>query len=312
MMSQKLSEIEGKKAIAVISPLVETMLLFRGVERRFVPTATWSREQYAQGARGAVGLKEKQVTVRRLGGEEDSWEVRAGHTYELLETTKFPVKVHRAGHKTFDLNVAGPDSIGDVAAEISRDLKLQPWEQVHIRRKHGKLFYLEKGGAYTMTVGYDPDADSRLRLRIRYDALDRTFLVEDFIFDQATDPNRFFADLKKELEFDLPRPTQCTYTPPPWASGQEIVIATQETGNFGSAKEAAWRQRTFIIGSEEGNWQSREVLSPYMATRDQVWAQLRERHDLLDLDKFQIVQGNPDITNIQMWPSGAIEMVALL
>jgi hypothetical protein len=253
--------------------LVEVQLLFRGVERRFVATATWTREQFANAARKAVGFKEEKVTVRRLGGEEAPCEVKAGHTYELVETSAFNIKIQKEGHKIFQLKVAGPHSIGDVAAKISRHERLQPWEHPNIRRRDGKPFWLAKDDVYLLTIGYDPDADTRLKLRVRYDAPDRTFIVEEFRFDTTTDMNKLFADLRQELGFDLPRPTQCTYTPSPWTSGQEVIIATQETGSYGGAKKAAWRRRTFIIELEEGNWQSGEVLSPYMATRDQVWAQ---------------------------------------
>jgi hypothetical protein len=51
-MSQTVGEIVGKKVIVVISPLVKVLLLFRGSERRFVATATWTRE--AQRAVGAA------------------------------------------------------------------------------------------------------------------------------------------------------------------------------------------------------------------------------------------------------------------
>jgi hypothetical protein len=116
-MSQTLSEIEGRKVIVVVSPLVETILLFRGTERRFVATASWSREQFAMAAKAAVGLRGDKVTARRLGGEEGPWEVKAGHTYELVETVQMTIKVHRDGQKTLEIKVAGPDSIGDVAGE---------------------------------------------------------------------------------------------------------------------------------------------------------------------------------------------------
>jgi hypothetical protein len=162
----------------------------------------------------------------------------------------------------------------------------------------GKTFWLESGGAYRMTQGYD--------------APDRTYIVDEISFDPLGALNKLFTDLRQELGFDLPRPTQCTYTPPPWSSGQEVIIATQETRDYDGAKKEPLRRRTFIIELEEGNWQSGEVLSPYRAGRDRVWAQLRERRDLPDLGKFQIVQGNLDISNIQIWPNGAIEMVALL
>jgi hypothetical protein len=112
--------------------------------------------------------------------------------------------------------------------------------------------------------------------------------------------------LRQELGFDLPRPTQCSFTPQPWTSGQEITIGTQ------GAKKEASRLRSFIIELDGENWQSEEVLSSWRAGRDRVWAQLRERRELPDLGRFKIVQGHLDISSCQIWPQGAIEMIALL
>jgi hypothetical protein len=46
--------------------------------------------------------------------------------------------------------------------------------------------------------------------------------------------------------------------------------------------------------------------------RDQVWAQLREIRDLPELSHFRIVQGNQDLSSSQNWPTGTIELAALL
>jgi hypothetical protein len=197
MMSQTLNEITGKKVIVVVSPLVEVILLFKGTERRFVATSSWNREQFAGAARAAVGSRGDKATVRRIGGEEDPWEVRAGHTYELVETIQMTIKVLRDGQKTLDVKVAGPDSIGDVAAKITRQLKLPPWEQVRLRRSDGKAFWLENGGKYVILQEYDEEADTRLKLSVRYDAPDRTFIVEQVRFDASKDLNHPFVDLRK-------------------------------------------------------------------------------------------------------------------
>jgi hypothetical protein len=81
---------------------------------------------------------------------------------------------------------------------------------------------------------------------------------------------------------------------------------------YDQAIKEAFKRRSFAIELEEEIWQSEEVLSPWTANRDQVWGQPRLLNDLLDLSHFKIVQGNLDISESQVWPGGAIEMIALL
>jgi hypothetical protein len=136
--------------------------------------------------------------------------------------------------------------------------------------------------------------------------------VEEIIFDTSKDLNQLSEDLRQELGFDLPRPTQCSITPSPWSDKQEIRITTQETELYDTATKEAFRRRSFSIELEGEIWQSGEILSPWAASRDQVWAQLRFSKGLPDLSHFKIVQGNLDISGSQIWPGGAIEMIAML
>jgi hypothetical protein len=105
-----------------------------------------------------------------------------------------------------------------------------------------------------MEQTYDEETDTRHKLRIRYDAPDRTFIVEQIRFDVTEDLNRLFEDLRQELGFDLPRPTQCTFTPGPWSDNQEVQITTQERRNYDTATKEALKRRSFVIELEDGNW----------------------------------------------------------
>jgi hypothetical protein len=210
------------------------------------------------------------------------------------------------------IKISGAASIGDVTAKISRKLKLPRWECVTITITDGRSFSIENGGKYHMEQTYDEEADTRLKLRTRYDMPDRTYMVEEIRFDAAGDLNRLFEDLKQELGFELPRPTQCSFTPAPWTCGQDILITTQETKLYDTATKEALKRRSFVIELEDGNWQSGEVLSPWRASRDHVWAQLRLLRSLPDLSHFRVVRGRLDISGIQVGPSGAIKMVASL
>jgi hypothetical protein len=184
-----------------------------------VAAGSWSQEQFTNAAKAAVGGRGDKFLARRIGAEEEPWEVRAGHTYELVETSMVTLRVSREGKKSLEVKIPGTASIGDVTAK----------NRVTIKSTDEKLFWLENGGKYQMEQTYDEEADTRLRLRIRYDAPDRTYIVDQIRFDATGDLNRFFEDLRQELGFDLPRPTQCTFAPTPWSNNQEIQITTQET-----------------------------------------------------------------------------------
>jgi hypothetical protein len=136
------------------------------------------------------------------------------------------LKMYRKTKKAFELKMPGTASIGEVAEQVSRYLKLPAWEAITIKRSDGKDFWLENGGKSTIEQTYDEEADTRLRLKVRHDAPDRTFIVERIGFGATKDLNQSFEDLRRELGFELPRPTQCSFTAAPWTDGQEIRITT--------------------------------------------------------------------------------------
>jgi hypothetical protein len=208
------------------------------------------------------------------------------------------LRMYQGTKKLFVVKTPGTASIGDVAKQISRHMKPSPWTNVTIRRSDVKDFWIEDGGRYQVETTYDEEADTRLRLRIRYDAPDRTFFVETIGFDATKDLNQLLEDLRQKLGFEPPRPTQCSFTSTPWTDGQEIRITTQVTKLYESATKEPFRRRSSTIELEDGIWQSGEVLSPMGANREQVWRQLRLLEDLPELAHFKIVHGNLDITGI--------------
>jgi hypothetical protein len=127
MMGQTVAEIVGRRIIAVVSPQVEVTLLYQGVERRMVATESWNQEQLTNALKAAVGGRGDKFLARRLGAEEGPWEVRAGHTCELVETSRMTLKMVAEKGK-FDVKIPGTASIGEVAAKVSQHLKLPLWE----------------------------------------------------------------------------------------------------------------------------------------------------------------------------------------
>jgi hypothetical protein len=289
-MAQKVSEIRGQKVYAIVSPLVEVTLLCRGRERTVVAASSWTQEQFAQSTKGMIGAKKGNFVARRVGAQEEQWEVRAGHAYELADSSTATLRMK--GKKAFEIKVTGTASIGDMAEQVSRHLKLRPWTSVTIKRADGMEFWVEDQGRYEIETTCDEEADTRLRLKIRHDPPDRTYFVEQIRFDVAKDLNQLFADLKEEIGFELAKPTRRTFTPGPWEDRQEIRITTQEMKLYGSATKEPFRRRTFSIELENGVWQTGEILSPMDANREYVWGQLRLLKELPDLSPFRIVHVN--------------------
>jgi hypothetical protein len=99
--AQRVSEIRGQRVYAVVSPLVEVTILFKGRERRMAATASWTQEQFVQAAKGCHEIKKGNYIARRVGAEEEQWEIRAGHVYEFLDTAPSKIRISRKGEKIF-------------------------------------------------------------------------------------------------------------------------------------------------------------------------------------------------------------------
>jgi hypothetical protein len=147
-MDQRVAEIVGQKVIVAINPLVEVRLLYRGVERTMIATSTWTQVQFTDAAKAPVGERGEKFLARRVGAEKEAWEVRAGHTYELVETSLLTLKLYRKTKEFVEIKLPGTASIGEVAEQVSRHLKLPAWENVTIKRMDGKSFWLENAGKY--------------------------------------------------------------------------------------------------------------------------------------------------------------------
>jgi hypothetical protein len=53
--------------------------------------------------------------VRFLGIGSEDWEVRAGHTYELVETAQMTMRPYDTAGKPHDIKAAGTITLGELA-----------------------------------------------------------------------------------------------------------------------------------------------------------------------------------------------------
>jgi hypothetical protein len=169
----------------VVSRLVEVRIWRRGPERTMPARTSRTQEEFTQAAKGLVTTR-KDAIVRRRGGEP-SWEVRAGHTYELVETAQVTIKLYDTAGKPHEFKATGAIELGELVELVKTRFGLLKWEQVFIKRTDEQPFWAEDRGKYSLTMVYDQEADTRLQISVRFDATDRTYFTDEFIFDQTGD-----------------------------------------------------------------------------------------------------------------------------
>jgi hypothetical protein len=124
-----------------------------------------------------------------------NWEIRAGHTYEMLETGPKTIMLHDTAGKQHTFKISGATTMADLVAEVQTKKCIPEWEQVIIKRADGKPFWIEDKGTYTLVTIYDESRDNLLHVTVRFDAVDRTYISEEFRFDPAGEPQTPFDPL---------------------------------------------------------------------------------------------------------------------
>jgi hypothetical protein len=105
----------------------------------------------------------------------DSWDVREGFLYDILETKKMDINLHDTDGKAHAIQIEGDRSITDLQEFVRRRYKIPARHRIIIMRQEIKPFWIEQDAHYTLAIQYDPNADARLRVRVRVDATDRSF-----------------------------------------------------------------------------------------------------------------------------------------
>jgi hypothetical protein len=170
----------------------------------------------------------------------------------------------------------------------------------------------EDRGKYRLITVYDEDEDTRLRISVRFDVPDRTHFSEEIRFDQTRDLDASMADLTKEFGLKMVNPAHCTFSQAHWADHQLVEITTKKVMSFEGGRKPMCYRRNFFINLTEDMWQSGQVVSLASENRDRAWDQLREMRDLPDLTHLMVVQRRLDISQLQKWPAGSIDLSELL
>jgi hypothetical protein len=92
--------------------------------------------------------------------------------------------------KPHEVKVPGTISLGELADQIRAKFKIPVWDTIIIKRADDKPFCAEDRGTYALQTVCDEEADTRLKITVRFDALDRTFFSGEIKFDQTKDFER--------------------------------------------------------------------------------------------------------------------------
>jgi hypothetical protein len=69
------------------------------------------------------------------------------------------------------------------------------------------------------------DVDTRLNIDIRLGTRDRTYILQNIKFDQASDPQTLTSTLAERIGFKFPQWTECKMTPEVlWTDHQKVQI----------------------------------------------------------------------------------------
>jgi hypothetical protein len=180
---------------------VQVIIDFRGTHQHFVVSENASEKGFRQAVRIHLRLPTKtKLTVRLLG--QDRWEIKAGHTYAVMEPRKMQINLHDLHLKTCRLEVPGNLELHEVCEVYRAKVGLPAWFVITIARSDGNPFWIEDKGEYTVETRYDPNLDTRPLCGIRIDTKSegQSNFIECYRCDEI-DPVAIWQDLVSKYGF---------------------------------------------------------------------------------------------------------------
>jgi hypothetical protein len=162
-----------------------------------------------------------------------------------------------------------------------------PRHKLIIRRSDDKPFWIEDKGQPTLLIQYDPDSDTRLSIRVRFDTPDQTDYAEDIRVHMDGQAGDVLAPPSDRFRHRTPEFNMFHTTPDgPWANGHERLIQHLHPFVYGSSTHPYFIHCKFLIyiGDEPGA--SDGVVFPSTWSKAQIWEHLTSLHQLPDLPQF--------------------------
>jgi hypothetical protein len=261
-----------------------------------------SEKDFRKAVRKHLSLAPKtKITVVPLG--YDSWKIRAGHTYAVMEARQMKITLHDAKGQKKTVQTTGDTSLGDLYDQLRRERNLAPWTRIIVERADQQPFWVEDKGNYAVVTQYDPDLDTRPIVEIRVHLLDRSFIVENYRVEND-DPLAIWTDVRNKYGFAEVTTTQMTISGHPSTGRIEFKIEVAVSCLNVTLPHFVSRSFEILIADEP--WKSGEVISPATHNRDQVWEQLQQLTPLPHISQFQFIQGRTDISTCLSFPPGEI------
>lgn len=176
----------------------------------------------------------------------DNWEIRAGTTYETVETREMTLKCTDVDNKRFAIKMTGDKTLNEICEACHAQWGLQPWIRVTIKRQDKQPFFMKHNDEYIVLTEYDPDKDPRPEVTLRIDLSDRTYLIEKVRID--SDPAKVMQMLANNYGFAKTNPTQVRFAPAtPWTSGQIVTITFKTSTACAAVTLQQHTRRTFKL-----------------------------------------------------------------
>jgi hypothetical protein len=123
----------------------------------------------------------------------------------------------------------------------------------------GRSLFCNDQGDYTVSTQYDPDLDPRPVAAIRVDALDRTFIIDNYRV-AINDPTDIWTDLVSKYGFTAVDSTQMTVTGQP--TDGRIQFKLKVPISYLKVNLQHYVRRSFEIHIADEPWRSGEIVSP--------------------------------------------------
>jgi hypothetical protein len=167
----------------MMSKKVQVILELRGQQSHMAVSDRISEKDFKKEAKKRLSIpKLTHTRIEAVG--LDTWGVRAGYVYAVMETKKMTLHLHDVSGQVHHVQIEGDKSLTDLCNQLRVMWGFDPWITITVARMDKHPFWVENKGEYTVVTQHDPNLDPRPLCTIGVDLIDRTLIIPDY---QAVD-----------------------------------------------------------------------------------------------------------------------------